>query len=239
MIKISILFIMCMLIAGIGSVQSISGLDTKNITEKFVIAEEHMLHGEYKQAVEIFDDMLEISPSNTKLLNLKGVAQSNLGYHKQSMIQFYNVLEIDSDNLTALAGMGVGFANFGEYVEAKKYFEKALEYNPTNYVLNNYNVILQKSIVKYPYTPTEKPEILERATDGLPKWIKNTAGWWANDKIDDSEFISSIQFLIKNKIIKVGFVESSSDSPKGIPHWVKNNAKWWSTNKIPDKDFLI
>ena len=39
------------------------------MTEKFVTAEEHMLHGEYNQAIEIFDDMLEISPSNTKLLN--------------------------------------------------------------------------------------------------------------------------------------------------------------------------
>jgi len=238
-IKISILLITCILIASIGSVQSISGLDSEQITEKFVTAEEHMLHGEYKEALEIYDDILEMAPSNTKLLNLKGVAQSNLGYHKQSMIQFYNVLEIDPDNLTALAGMGVGFANFGEYIEAKKYFEKALEYNPKNYVLNNYNIILQNSITKYPYTPTEKPEILEQTKNELPKWIKNTAGWWANDEIDDSEFISSIQFLIKNKIIKVGFVESSSDNSKGIPNWVKNNAKWWSTNKIPDKDFLI
>ena len=115
MIKISILLIACILLASIGSMQSISALDSKQITEKFVTAEEHMLHGEFNQAVKIFDDMLEISPSNIKLLNLKGVAQSNLGYHKQSMIQFYNVLKIEPDNLTALAGMGVGFANFGEF----------------------------------------------------------------------------------------------------------------------------
>ena len=59
--------------------------------------------------------------------------------------------------------------------KAKKYFEDALEYNPKNYVLNNYNVVLQKSIDKYPYTPTEKPEILEYSTNELPSWIKNTA----------------------------------------------------------------
>ena len=55
-IKISILLVTCMLIASIGSVQSISGLDSEQMTEKFVTAEEHMLHGEYNQAIEIFDD---------------------------------------------------------------------------------------------------------------------------------------------------------------------------------------
>jgi len=38
----------------------------------------------------------------------------------------------------------------------------------------------------------------------VPAWIKNTAGWWANGQIDDTEFISGINFLIKNQIIKVG-----------------------------------
>jgi len=239
LLKISIALISFVLICNITSIQTSDAINSNEITEKFVNAEKHMLEGEYNQAVTIFDDILEESPSNTKILNLKGIAQSNLGYHKQSMIQFYNVLEIDPDNLIALSGMGSGFANFGEYIEAKKYFDKALEYAPNNYVLENYNAILQKSITKYPYTPTEKPEILERVTGDLPNWIKNTAGWWASGTIDDSEFISSIQFLIKNKIIKIGFIEPSYDNSKGIPHWVKNNAKWWSTDKIPDKDFLI
>ena len=66
------------------------------------------------------------------------------------MIQFYKILEIDPDNVIALAGMGTGFANFGEYIEAKKYFDKALVHDTKNYVLNNYNLVLQKSITKYP-----------------------------------------------------------------------------------------
>ena len=239
LIKISTVLIAFVLICTIASIQPSYAIDSKQITEKFVIAGKHMLDGEYTQAVTILDDILEESPTNTKILNLKGIAQSNLGYHKQSMIQFYNVLEIDPDNLIALSGMGTGFANFGEYIEAKKYFDKAMEYDPENYVLKNYNKILQKSIAKYPYTPTEKPKILEQATNDVPNWIKKTAGWWSSDKIDDSEFISSIQFLIKNKIIKVGFIEPNSNNSKAIPHWVKNNAKWWSTDKIPDKDFLI
>jgi hypothetical protein len=33
--------------------------------------------------------------------------------------------------------------------------------------------------------------------------MKNTAGWWAKDKIDDLTFVSVIEYLIKIGIIKV------------------------------------
>ena len=38
----------------------------------------------------------------------------------------------------------------------------------------------------------------------IPPWIKNTAGWWANDAISEKEFLHAVQYLIENKIIKVG-----------------------------------
>jgi len=37
----------------------------------------------------------------------------------------------------------------------------------------------------------------------IPSWIKNNAGWWADDKIDDIDFINGLQYLIKHKIIKI------------------------------------
>ena len=38
------------------------------------------------------------------------------------------------------------------------------------------------------------------AQDAIPSWIKNNAGWWADNKIDDFTFAQGIGFLIKNKI---------------------------------------
>ena len=40
-------------------------------------------------------------------------------------------------------------------------------------------------------------------SDKIPLWIKNNAGWWADSQIDDESFVSSIQFLIKEGIMKV------------------------------------
>ena len=37
----------------------------------------------------------------------------------------------------------------------------------------------------------------------IPGWIKNNAGWWADGQIDDSSFVSGIQWLISNGIMKI------------------------------------
>jgi hypothetical protein len=37
----------------------------------------------------------------------------------------------------------------------------------------------------------------------IPFWIKNNAGWWAEDAIDDETFVQAIQYLITNGIMQV------------------------------------
>jgi len=43
----------------------------------------------------------------------------------------------------------------------------------------------------------------------IPSWIKNTAGWWSEGSVSDSDFISSIQWLIDNKVLQVSNTEDS------------------------------
>jgi len=72
----------------------------------------------------------------------------------------------------------------------------------------------------------------------IPSWVKNTAGWWSEDKIPDSSFIETIEFLIKDEIITVGIPDLDSEVVNEIPTWVKNTAGWWSDDKIPDVTFV-
>ena len=37
----------------------------------------------------------------------------------------------------------------------------------------------------------------------VPDWVKNTAGWWANDDISEKEFVYAIEFLVKVGIIQL------------------------------------
>ncbi len=36
-----------------------------------------------------------------------------------------------------------------------------------------------------------------------PSWIKDTAGWWAEGFVSDSEFVNGLQYLISQGIITV------------------------------------
>ena len=71
----------------------------------------------------------------------------------------------------------------------------------------------------------------------VPGWIKNNAGWWADGLIDDSSFVSGIQWLITNEIIYIPPTVSEK-SETSIPAWVKNTAGWWDEGKISDLEFL-
>jgi len=50
------------------------------------------------------------------------------------------------------------------------------------------------------------PVIVDRVgvdQTSIPAWIKNNAGWWATDQIDDSSFLQGIQYLVQKGIIVV------------------------------------
>ena len=40
-------------------------------------------------------------------------------------------------------------------------------------------------------------------SDAVPSWVKNTAGWWADDQISETEFVNSMEYLIDSGIINV------------------------------------
>jgi len=73
----------------------------------------------------------------------------------------------------------------------------------------------------------------------IPAWIKNNAGWWATDQIDDSAFLQGIQYLIKEGIMVIPPAETS-ESPESqqVPAWIKNNAGWWADGQIDDNSFV-
>ena len=219
--------------------------------------------GEYEKAIRLFDEILENNPNDIKIIELKGLALSNLrlestlamqpqqntsprdpsNLNKLSMIEFYKALEINPNSILSLSGMGVGFGNFGEYSEAEKYFKKSLEIEPNNKIVQNYLTSIENIKKKYSLNvfeePTKKPMFLEKfERKTIPSWIKNNAGWWAADEISDEDFISGIEYFIKNGIIEINSMNKKENSLDVIPSWIKNNAGWWADGQIPDKDFL-
>ena len=237
--------------------------DMDERTKLLAEAQQPFLKGEYEKTIKIYDEILKIYPTDYKIFEMKGIALSNLRLestlamqpqqnvsprdpshlNKLSMIEFYKALEINPNSVLALNGMGLGFGNFGEYSEAERYFKKSLEIDADNQVTQNYLISLEKLVQKYSLdvfeNPTKKPAFLQALEERtIPYWIKNNAGWWSDDKISDVDFITGIEYLIKNKIINLSSQNINENSSDVIPAWIKNNAGWWSAGKISDGDFL-
>jgi len=80
--------------------------------------------------------------------------------------------------------------------------------------------------------PISSPEI------NIPSWIKNNASWWSKDLIEDTEFVSGLQYLIKEGIMTIPDTQPVQSNDKVIPSWIKNNAGWWADGLIEDTEFV-
>ena len=73
----------------------------------------------------------------------------------------------------------------------------------------------------------------------VPDWIKDYAELWVTGDIDDSEFVSGIEYMLENNIIMVSSVHSTGDSSiEDIPSWIRNGAHWWSQDLISEDEFV-
>ena len=116
------------------------------------------------------------------------------------------------------------------------------EWFDTNYP--SYTIYEGIGISKYEFDEIVKqltspePSLNNYQGSVIPEWVKNNATWWSEGVIYDNDFVSGIEFLIKEGIIMVSVTESGEKSDAVIPEWVKNNAAWWSEDIISEKEFL-
>ncbi|MBS1267355.1 MAG: hypothetical protein MAG458_00054 [Nitrosopumilus sp.] len=102
----------------------------------------------------------------------------------------------------------------------------------------NFNNLDNNNLAK-----TAIPIVIDRVVPqndiSIPSWIKNNAGWWSSDDIDDETFVRGIEYLVKNQIISTSSTAQGSGSGSDeIPAWIKNNAGWWADGSIDDETFV-
>lgn len=85
---------------------------------------------------------------------------------------------------------------------------------------------------------TTQPNNPPSTTYTIPSWIKSSAKFWSDNKITDKDFVGGIQYLIKQKIIKVPATQKDNTASTTIPSWVKNAAGFWADGKTTDADFV-
>jgi len=60
--------------------------------------------------------------------------------------------------------------------------------------------LIKEGIMQIPETAQPTREV---SAEGVPDWVRNNAGWWADGLISDDDFVSGIKYLVEQGIIKV------------------------------------
>ena len=87
------------------------------------------------------------------------------------------------------------------------------------------------------HSPDTLPD-KDNSVSEIPPWIRNNAGWWADNQIDDETFVQGIEYLVKQKILQIPATQSQESGSNEIPPWIRNNAGWWANGQIDDTTFL-
>ena len=86
--------------------------------------------GKYEEAIEAFDRVIDMDPSNAYAWNNKGYALINLGRYEDGLQACEKAIEIDPNNVYAWNNKAWALNNLGRYEEALQSSEKALEIDP-------------------------------------------------------------------------------------------------------------
>ena len=74
----------------------------------------------------------------------------------------------------------------------------------------------------------------DKDNKSIPAWVRNNAGWWADGTIDDGSFISGLQFLIKEGIIKVQYKKVDKDT--SFAPGIEDNLIMYQTKIAPNTE---
>ncbi len=135
------------------------------------------------------------------------------------------------------------------FIPTKSFDSNPIVVNMWDYNRNSWTNYFQNALEvneKMPYS-LEEVTFAKNNDLNLPSWIKNNAGFWADNLIDDSTFAIGIKFCIENNIIHIPELPVYStgnalhfvDVSKGPQHYIDryydepSYQKWFDTN-FPD-----
>ncbi|MGQ0376977.1 MAG: tetratricopeptide repeat protein [Nitrososphaerota archaeon] len=101
-----------------------------------------MQEGKFVQAIEYFDKILEIEPTDSIALGNKGAALTQLNKHEEALLIYDRALQVDPTNTNILNNKAATLFNLRKIDESLQTLDKILEIEP-----NNVNVIILKGKV--------------------------------------------------------------------------------------------
>jgi len=111
----------------------------------------------------------------------------------------------------------------GEHIVKAQYGNSKTDVEKMSFVINSDGTSMEEPL----------------STVQVPDWIKFTSGVWVDGQSSDGEFISAIQFLIKDKIIVLPPTAQGSGAVSNeIPSWIKFTTGVWVDGQSSDGEFI-
>jgi tetratricopeptide (TPR) repeat protein len=116
--------------------------DPKNLISHLKKAEFLALLNDYKEAINCFDNCLELNPNYYEALCGKASALLSLRYKKESLELYSKAIEIDFIKSDAYFGVSQVYMSMGPITKALSYAEKAYNIEPENeWYKCHYNIL--------------------------------------------------------------------------------------------------
>ena len=102
------------------------------VTKLMERAYDFLYHGEIEYALQVYDEILKVNPTDIHALNYKALALAGLGHYDEAIQWYDKVLNIDPTNVFALNNKGVALYNLGHYDEAIQWYDEVLAIDPND-----------------------------------------------------------------------------------------------------------
>ena len=108
------------------------GFHEKTIPELLETGNKLVERGQYAEAIQCYDRVLEIDPNYANAWNNKGLALDNLRRYNEAIACYDRALEIDPNHATTWSNKGNTLHSLGRSAEAIACYDRALEIDPNH-----------------------------------------------------------------------------------------------------------
>ncbi|KAI9301435.1 hypothetical protein BJ944DRAFT_243274 [Cunninghamella echinulata] len=107
------------------------------------LANQEYKNGNYKEAVKLYSDAIDASPSTATYYANRAAALTMMGKYKDASMDCHKAVELDPSNVKALIRGGKCHLNLGNLEEATRQYDKALSLDKSNLqAQREYNTLL-------------------------------------------------------------------------------------------------
>jgi len=101
-----------------------------SIWDLLALASAHYYAGEYEEAKEIYDKILELNPESPSALHSRGITYSQLGNNDKAMTDLNRSLKLNKEDPAAFHNRALVYASLGKYKKALADYNKSLKLRP-------------------------------------------------------------------------------------------------------------